>query len=60
MLCCGSEVLHEELKARAVCELGIHSDFYLSDDKLSITDPDGSTPIKTYWEEYFGILFPQL
>ena len=46
ILCCGSEILHEELRARTACELALHSDFYLSDDKLSITDPDGGTPIR--------------
>ena len=46
--CCESEILHEELRARTACELAVHSDFYLSDDKLPITDPDGGTPIRKH------------
>ena len=41
VLCCNKESPHIELRARALCELVSHSDFYLSFEKCSALDYEG-------------------
>lgn len=41
VLCCGKESLHGELRARTLCELVLHPDFYLSSDKCSSIHYEG-------------------
>ncbi len=47
-LCCGNEYLHEELRARCLCELHVvlHKEWYLTDDKISTLQYEGDMSSK--------------